>query len=83
MTIALDPLLKTPVSHAPLSAVAECGVPPSSFVHVTLSPATTVTLAGENAKLRIRTAAFAASATPASVRTSASAGTRTPNARIE
>ena len=44
MTIVFDPAEKTPVSHAPLFAVAVCEIL-SALVHVTLSPAFTVTLA--------------------------------------
>lgn len=69
------PLAKTPVSNAPVSDVAECETPPSSFVHVTVSPTFTVADAGMKEKLRIRTDALAASAERTAATTSASDAT--------
>jgi 16S rRNA (guanine527-N7)-methyltransferase len=72
-TIVREPLGKTPVSNAPVSDVAEWLIP-SAFVHVTESPAFTVTDDGWNAKFLMVTAALAASAgsgTAAAVMTSA------------
>ena len=82
ITIVRVPVEKTPVSHAPLFAVAECEVL-SVFVHVTLSPAFTVTLAGWNEKLLIVTAALAASAAVARAPDSARATMATANAAVE
>jgi len=63
MTTVLLPLLNAPVSHLPPSAVEVCATP-SRFVHVTVSPTFTLTVAGWKEKFLIETDALAALASP-------------------